>query len=65
MQIIIGFLIVGLVVQEIRIYRLVERLLLQANIPQLTPVRIPTFTTTDAPQPTDTRRKIATVRIPG
>lgn len=63
MQIIIGFLIVGLVVQEIRIHKLIERLLLQANVPQtLGPVR--STPPTETPEAIDTRRKIATVKIP-
>lgn len=63
MQIVIGILIVGLVVQEIRIHRLIERLLLQANVPQmLGPVRsTPPIQT---PEAIDTRRKLATVKIP-
>jgi len=57
-------LIVGIVVQEYRIHKLVNRMMLQANIPQLTPVRINPITTTETPQPAETRRLLFKAKIP-
>lgn len=63
--IIAGILAVIVIVQEIRIHRLMERLLLQACIPSLDlgPVRA-TAKSDDAPARLDTRRKIMSVQIP-
>ncbi len=64
MEIIIGLLVVLLAYKEWRIHRLEERMMLQANIPQLTPVRVHRDSETETPAPVDTRRKIASIRIP-
>lgn len=64
MEIIIGFLIAMVAMQEYRIHRLIERMLLQANIPQLTPARVAP-PRTDPAEVLDTRKKLFTVTVPG
>jgi hypothetical protein len=70
MEIIIGILAVIVVVQEWRIHKLYGRMMFQANVPQyLGPVRTTapvavSTTIPDPPEKIETRRKIATVKIP-
>jgi hypothetical protein len=68
MEIIIGILAAVVIIQEIRIHRLINRLLVQASIPQyLGPVRTaaPVITTTipDPPAPIETRKKLFSVKM--
>ncbi len=63
MEIVIGVLIGLLALQEYRIHRLVERMLLQANIPSLAPHRAaPPREST--PERVDTRKKLFSVSVP-
>jgi hypothetical protein len=68
MEIIIGILAAAVVVQEIRIHKLINRMMLQASIPQyLGPVRTtaPVVTTEipDPPAPLETRKKLFSVKM--
>lgn len=65
--IIVGVLAALVIVQEIRIHRLVNRLLLQADVPQyLGPVRTtpPVAKSGDPVERVDTRKKLFSVNIP-
>lgn len=66
MEIAIGVLAVIIVIQEIRLQRLVNRMMLQANIPDLSPVRTtpPAARGPDPIERPDTRRKVGSVKIP-
>ncbi len=67
MEIIIGALVVVVILQKIENYKLVQRLLLQANVPQsLGPVRVPgpIIETSEPVKPIDTRRKLFSSKIP-
>lgn len=68
MEIIIGILVLAVVMQEIRIHRLVNRLLLQASIPEyLVPVRTtaPVIKSLDKESlvPIETRKKLFSVKM--
>lgn len=55
--------LVIIVVQEYRIHLLVERMMLQANIPSLMPARTTAPAHNDTPV-VDTRKKLFSVKIP-
>ncbi len=65
MAIIIGILAALVIVQEVRIHRLINRLLFQANVPSyLGPVQTTPPRTTETPERVDTRKKLFSVNIP-
>jgi hypothetical protein len=68
MEIIIGILVLAVIVQEVRIQKLVNRLLFQASIPEyLGPVRTtaPIVESPDkeTPAPIDTRKKLFSLKM--
>lgn len=60
----VGILSTVIIVQEFRIHKLVERLLLQASIPTLEPVRTSAPVSAPDPEKPQGRRKMFSVQIP-